>query len=75
MGRNITFAQFARLKRTEAGITISECANGLGITPDAYLKKEQDNRGWSLDDVTNLATVYGLKASELIAEFEGAKAS
>jgi transcriptional regulator with XRE-family HTH domain len=68
----MTFAQFARLKRTEVGITISECAAGLGITPDAYLKKEQDNRGWSLEDAINLAIVYGLKTSELLAEFEAA---
>lgn len=64
------FGEFARLKRTEAGNTISECANGLGIGPDGYIKKEQDNRGWSLDDVINLAVVYNLQASELLAEFE-----
>lgn len=66
----MTFAKFARLKRTEAGITISECASGLGITPDAYLKKEQDNRGWSLDDVINLANLYGIQASDLLREFK-----
>jgi len=64
------FGKYARLKRTEAGITISQCAQGLGITPDAYLKKEQSLRGWSLDDVTKLATVYGLKPSNLLAEYE-----
>ena len=68
----MTFGEFARLKRTEAGVTISKCAEEAGITPDAYLKKEQDNRGWSLEDVINLAAVYSIKASELIAEYENA---
>lgn len=66
----IKFGQFARLKRTEAGISIARCAAGLGITPDAYLKKERDERGWSLEDVEKLAAVYGLQASGLLAEFE-----
>ncbi|MCP4415967.1 MAG: helix-turn-helix transcriptional regulator [Chloroflexi bacterium] len=66
------FGQFARLKRTESGITIAQCAQGLRITPDAYLKKEQGNREWSLNDVTNLATIYNIKVSELIASFEDA---
>ncbi len=66
----MTFSQFARLKRTESGVSIAQRAEALGVQPDGYLKKEQGVRGWSLDDVIKLAALYGLQGSQLLSEWE-----
>lgn len=64
------FSIFARHKRTQSDFTIAECAQSIGFTPDAYLKKERGERGWSVADMMKLATLYGVSPARLMVEFE-----
>ncbi len=66
----MTFSEFARLKRTESGVSIAQCAAAMGLRPDGYLKKEQAARGWSLEQAVRLAALYGLRGSQLLSEWE-----
>jgi len=67
---NMTFGEFARLKRKRK-FTAMQCANALGYkTEAAYTHKERGIREWSLSDMMNLAELYGIHFSQLIAEWE-----
>lgn len=70
----MTFKQFARLKRTEAGLSQQACALALGMSDRAaFLKLESDhyyNYGWSLKNLLDFARLLGKNASELLAEYE-----
>jgi len=69
----MTFKQFARLKRIEAGLTQQQCANALGLkNRSAFLKLESSHylNQWSLRYLENFASVLNLKTSQLIRQYE-----
>ncbi len=69
----LTFKQFARLKRLEAGLTQQQCANALGTKRrGAFYNLESSKRRarWSLKSFVAFAELLGVKPSELMAEFE-----
>lgn len=66
----MTPGQFARHKRATSGKTITECAVGMGVTPDAYLRKERDERGWTLPNWFDLAETHGQTWAEFTREYE-----
>ena len=65
-----SFGEFAREKRRQSDFKIADCAKALNIKSAAYQHKETSTRGWSLEDVINLATLYSLTPSQLLAEWE-----
>lgn len=67
----MTFAAFARSKRTEAGLTQQQCAEGLGMkTRGAFQRLESGERQWSLTQVEDFAHLLATTPAALLAEYE-----
>jgi len=67
----MTFAEFARQKRLEAGLSQQQCSDALGDSHrSTFLRKETGGSEWSLKDLQKFASLLGVKASELLREFE-----
>ena len=67
----MTFGEFARLKRIEAGKSQEVCARSLGLKHRASCHRLEDGeRFWKLSQVFNFAKLIGTSASALLAEYE-----
>ncbi len=67
----MTFGEFARLKRIEAGKSQQVCAVAIGLeTKGGYQRLEGGKRFWKLDQVVGFAELLEMKTSQLVAEFE-----
>jgi len=73
--KKLTFKQYARFKRLEAGLTQQQCAAALGFkhkTSFYDLETEGRTFRWSLKGFIAFAGLLGVKPSVLMAEFEKA---
>lgn len=67
----MTFYQYTRLRRLEAGITLNQLAEKLDFcNPSDVSRRETGHIHWRFDEVVKLAQVYGQSASEFIAQWE-----
>ena len=67
----MTFGEFARRKRIEAGISQQVCAEAIGLkSRSAFHKLEDGERLWKLRQLTRFAELLDMRGSELLAEFE-----
>jgi predicted transcriptional regulator len=67
----MTFGQFARQKRLEAGLSLDTVAHALGYSHRSNVYRlEHDLLEWKLTSAVKLAELLGNKTSELLAEYE-----
>lgn len=67
----MTFGQFARLKRIEAGKSQQVCAEALGLKHRSSFHKLEDGEyAWTLGQVFSFAGLLGNPVGDLIAEYE-----
>ena len=65
------FGKFAHLKRKQAGLSQHTVAQAMGFKYRSEVsRKEGDLVEWKLSEVEILASLLGIKASELLAEYE-----
>ncbi len=70
-----SFHQFTRSKRIAGDFTLKAVANhlGLGNRSDVF-RKEKGTVRWHVNELILLADFYGIKPSELLAEWENENA-
>jgi len=67
----MTFGQFIKQKRQHNKLSQQSLATACGFAHrSAILRLEQDRLEWKLKEVMSIAELFGLSASELLAEFE-----
>lgn len=67
-----TFGERLRGKRIEKGITVTEMANELGLTPDAVMKIESGKRGKTFEKLPTIAKMMGCRIDDLFPEMDDA---
>ena len=65
------FGQFARLKREQACLSQHTVAQAMGFQHRSEVSRKEANLvEWKLSEVEILASLLGIKTSELLAEYE-----
>jgi transcriptional regulator with XRE-family HTH domain len=71
-GEKMTFGEFVRQKRLEAGLSQDEVARALGYKHRSNIHRlETGKLEWKLTAIIKLAALFGMSAVELLAEFNG----
>jgi len=70
----MTFGQFIRTKRLESKLSQQRLATACGFAHRSNVwRLERDELEWKLKEVVSVAELFGLSASQLLAEFENFK--
>lgn len=70
----MTFGQFIKQKRQQSKLSQQSLATACGFKHrSAILRLEQDRLEWKLKEIMSIAELFGLSASQLLAEYENFK--
>jgi len=70
----MTFGQFIKQKRQGSKLSQQVLATACGFAHRSnILRLERDELEWKLKEVVSVAELFGLSASQLLAEFENFK--